>query len=122
MTLDGLQVLGVEDEPVIALALEDLLLDLGATPTLAGNADEAFALTDRRGFDAAILDVNLHGVRSYALAERLLALAIPFIFATGYGNATHPDRLRHVPTVTKPYDIGDIRDAFARLGVDGPTA
>ena len=115
MTLRGLRVLVLEDEPIIALAIEDALFELGATPVLAERVADAEAALAEGGFDAAILDVNLHGQRSYPVAHALAALGLPFIFATGYGDAEHPDALRDVPTITKPYGRADIAAAFAGL-------
>jgi hypothetical protein len=49
------------------------------------------------------------------VAERLAAIAIPFIFATGYGSAAHPTAFIDVPTLTKPYGLEEMRAAFAGL-------
>ena len=115
MTLDGLRVLVVEDEPIIALAIEDALDELGATPLLAERLADAERMLAEGGPQAAILDVNLHGHRSYPIAHALAARGVPFIFATGYGDAEHPAALRDVPTITKPYGRDDIAAAFAAL-------
>lgn len=115
MTLDGLRVLVVEDEPIIALAIEDALAELGAHPQLAERLADAEAALAAGGLDAAILDVNLHGQRSYPVARALAARGVPFIFATGYGDAEHPDSFHGVPTITKPYGRSDIAAAFAHL-------
>lgn len=105
----------LEDEPIIALAAEDLLHDLGAQPLIADRLAEAERQRDARAFDAAILDVNIHGQRSFGLAEALLADGTPFIFATGYGAAGLPPALSGVPALTKPYGLADVRKAFAPL-------
>lgn len=82
--LAGKRILVVEDEVLIAFALEDLLLQLecvviGPAHSLA----DALELLDRQPLDAALLDVNLDGVRSYRLAERLAERGVPFVFVTG---------------------------------------
>ena len=115
MTLEGLRVMVLEDEPIIALAAEDVLLDLGARPLLADRLDEGERMRIAGAFDAAILDVNVHGMRSYALAEALLGEGLPFIFATGYGSSGHPPQFDAVPVLTKPYSLADVRAAFAPL-------
>ncbi|MNL71765.1 hypothetical protein D3C87_1969740 [compost metagenome] len=49
------------------------------------------------------------------MAERLLGLAIPFIFATGYGEGGMlPDTMAHVPVVRKPYEIGALLAAMVK--------
>lgn len=116
MTLEGLNVLALEDEPIIALVLEDLLESIGARVCLAESLEDAFSLLDAREIHAAVLDVNLQGRDSYALARALAAQDIPFIFASGYGDAHHPPEFASVPTTSKPYDQRDLERAFAAVG------
>ena len=112
MSLAGQRILILEDEPIIALALEDMLVDRGAKPVIAERLDEAFALVEQGSFDAAILDVNLHGGRSFPLAQQLLERGLPFIFATGYGDAPQPDAFAGVPIVAKPYGLDELERAL----------
>lgn len=113
--LDGRTVLILEDEPVIGFALEDMVETMGGRVCgTAFRVAEAIDLLDRHRCDAAILDVNIAGERSYPVAEVLAQRGIPFIFATGYGDSEHPGRFAGCPTVTKPYGIDDIRDALQR--------
>jgi hypothetical protein len=37
-------------------------------------------------FDAAMLDVNLNGDKSFPIADALVARGVPFLFATGMGS------------------------------------
>jgi DNA-binding response OmpR family regulator len=112
MNMD-LPVLILEDEPIIAFRLEDLLLSMGWRDVLlALHLDEASRLLDDNDVGAAILDVNIHGKRSYPVAEELERRSIPYIFATGYGDTEHPPEFSGVPTVTKPYSGQAIADGF----------
>lgn len=115
MKLDGARLLILEDEPIIAFGLEDMLLDEGAQVSLATALDEAEDHLAGGSFDCAILDVNVRGEKSYGFAEALKDRGIRFIFATGYGEGAHPDEFMDVPTITKPYSIEQIRDTLARL-------
>ena len=111
---DSLSVLILEDEPIIGFALEDILLEIGfADVALVSNIPAAHQAIEAEAPDAAVLDVNIHGERSYAVADALSARKVPFVFATGYGDAEHPEAHRSVPTVTKPYSSEDIRSALA---------
>ena len=78
-------VLLVEDEPLIAMMLEDFLDALDKE--LAGTADSvaaALPLIESGGIEPAILDVNLRGgEKSFAIADALAQKDIPFVFATG---------------------------------------
>ena len=105
----------VEDDPIIAFALEDMLLDIGfAEVQLATTLDEARKRLENATPSVAVLDVNIHGQRSYALAPMLQDRKVPIVFATGYGDAEHPDQLKSAPTVTKPYSLADIHGAIRR--------
>ena len=69
--------------------------------------------------DGAVLDISLGGDMVYPLVDRLQDRHIRLVFATGYGDAEHPDALRDVPTITKPYGRADIAAAFAPLAPAG---
>ncbi len=120
MTVEGRTVLLLEDEPIIAFALEDMLIDCGAIPLFCGSLEAASTTLDRTKPDLAILDVNIHGEQSYPVAQRLAERGVPFIFATGYGNALHPPQFADVPTVSKPYRMEEVEQAFASLSARTP--
>ena len=103
----------LEDEPILGFALEDMVLAIGAAEvTLLTRLDEAEAFLAQATPDLAILDVNIHGKLSYGIADRLLAAQVPYLFATGYGDLTHPSDHAAMPTVTKPYSTRDIEQAI----------
>ena len=102
--LEGLQVLVVEDEAMIAMLIEDFLGELGAIPVkVAAAMDDAASCISSLNFDLAILDVNLRGQVTYPLADMLIERGIPFVFATGYGAAGLPPKFRTVPILQKPF-------------------
>ena len=110
--LTGLRVLVVEDEPAVAMYLEDILDELGCiTIGPANRLSEGLALAEGP-LDAAILDINLAGERSNAIAELLRARGVPFAFASGYGNA--PEGFG-APMIEKPYRTADIGRALNNL-------
>ena len=103
---DGMpnDVLVVEDDPIIALDFEDTILGFGVkTVRTAGSVARALALIGERTPDFALLDVGLIREKSFAVAERLEALNIPFAFVTGYGAAGLPAGLADKPRLSKPY-------------------
>jgi DNA-binding response OmpR family regulator len=112
------RVLIVEDEPLIAMMLEDFLDILGKT--VAGSADcvaDALARIQDGGIDAAILDVNLRGgEKSWPIADALAAADVPFVLATGgSGDAVEP-RHRSRPVLPKPFTMDGVEKALAELG------
>jgi CheY-like chemotaxis protein len=106
------RVLVVEDEPIVGILLEDMLLDLGVEVIgPAASVAEALALVGQAEFDAALLDVNLGGERSYPVAEALAARGIPFLFLTGYGEAAWEG----AETIQKPYLSEEVRAGLERI-------
>ena len=103
--LTNYHVLVVEDQFVIALDAEQLLKENGASEvSIAATPTEAERILSSTRPHVAVLDVNLGRTTSLGVAERLLAVGIPFIFATGYGDSRMiPDKFRDVPVVRKPY-------------------
>ena len=96
-------VLIVEDDPIIALGFEDTLLTLGVPLVrVAANVAAALQMIEDRRPDFALLDVGLARGKSFAVAERLAALGIPFAFATGYGADRVPPEFADRPRLTKP--------------------
>lgn len=118
MALAGRTIMVLEDEAIVGLALEDMLAEAGALTLYAETLSIAQDLITAQRFDAAILDINVHGERSYPVAAELRRRGLPFIFATGYGDALHGTAFEGVPTVTKPYTFAEIARALAAIGID----
>ena len=73
-----------------------------------------------RAPDFALLDVGLVHEKSFAIAERLDALKIPFVFVTGYGaTGTFPAAFAHKPTLPKPYSTDALKALLRRRSGDG---
>ncbi len=113
--LAGKRILLVEDEPIVAIMAADLIEDLGAivvgpAMTLAA----ALSLAETAALDAAVLDVNLNGVRSDPAAEALARRGVPFVLATGYG-APGAGAAAGAPVLDKPYTEQALKHALAAL-------
>lgn len=86
--LAGKRVLVVEDEFLISRMVAEALLEAEAVVIgPAATQEAALDLARREQIDVAVIDVNLRGVRSDKIAEELHRRAIPFVVATGYGEA-----------------------------------
>jgi DNA-binding response OmpR family regulator len=113
--LDGLRILLLEDELLIAMDVEQLCLDHGASEVTIvrslGDLDQA-GIAGR--YDAAIVDLMLGGVSTLDFAQRLKDCDVPFVFATGYSET---DEIRStfpgVALVEKPYAGADLVEAVA---------
>jgi DNA-binding response OmpR family regulator len=113
--LKGARIFLVEDEFLVALALEDDLRAAGCI--VVGPFGDLAAATDAartETFDLALLDVNLCGERAYALADELFARRLPFVLLSGYGKTDLPERFRDSPRVAKPYHLATLLREIAR--------
>ncbi len=104
----------VEDEALVAMALEDQLIDLGRSVVAVCTtvADALKAITEHAP-DAAILDVNLGGELVYPVADRLLAAGIPFVMITGYGRESIDREYSSIDILEKPIDRKALEVIFA---------
>ncbi len=111
-------ILVVEDEPLIAMMIEDFLDILGKQ--MIGPVDcvaDGLAAIAQGGIDAAILDVNLRGGEtSLAIADALVAAGIPFVFASGGSGEGMADRFSDRPVLQKPFTMDGVEQALAALG------
>jgi CheY-like chemotaxis protein len=115
-SLKGKRVLIVEDEPLIAIVLADILVDAGCVVVgPAYDTDQALARISTEPIDAAVLDVNLGSGQTSALVADVLAeRAIPFIFATGYGENALRTQDRDQLRVDKPYNAHTICETLKK--------
>ncbi len=109
----GLRVLVAEDEALVSMLIEDMLADMGAVVVgPAANLDEAMALAIGDGIDIALLDVNLAGKPIFPIADVLRERGVPFIFASGYGEAGIIDGHRGATVLQKPFREADLARAL----------
>lgn len=111
--LAGLRIVIVEDVSLVAMLLEDMLVDWGCTVVaivseLEGSEEKLTSTV----FDLAILDINLNGARTFGIARWLTRRRIPFVFSTGYPAAGIPENFRKVPVVGKPFERGELELAL----------
>ncbi len=110
-------VLVVEDDPIIAMDLEDTILGLGANAVrTAGSVARALQFIEERAPEFALLDVGLVGEKSFVVAERLETLGIPFAFVTGYSTVELPAVLEGKPRLPKPCRTDEL-EAILRSAV-----
>ena len=116
MPKQRLRILIVEDEMLVAMNIEDMLLDLGhEVAGLASRLEPALSLAREGEFDLAMLDVNLAGETSFPVAHILAGRGIPFLFATGYGRQGLEPGHEDVPVLQKPYREAQVAAGLAAL-------
>ena len=110
------RILLVEDEIMILMFTEYMLGDLGCTDLVsATTVNQALDLVMTQDFDAALIDVNLNGIKSYPVADALLARGVPFIFATACGGSGIDENYCNWPVLAKPYMYEELSRMLANL-------
>ena len=124
--LAGRRILLVEDEPLVALDVEEALRSLGCQ-VIGPAATLAEAMRLAEGAvplpDAAVLDVNLGGQAAFPVADLLVRQNVPVVFATGYselpGGWTSDGGQGRTALLRKPVDRSALAAALARLILAG---
>ncbi|WP_343898349.1 response regulator [Craurococcus roseus] len=121
------RVLVVEDEALVSMLMEDELRDaraeiLGPVPSVENALQLVEAAVSDGGISAAVLDINLGGQHVAPLADRLAALGVPFLFATGYGVNHDTGGYGRAPVLEKPFDAGRLVATVAELTFTGADA
>jgi DNA-binding response OmpR family regulator len=102
-------VLLVEDEPLIAMTAEMMLEDLEVKDIrIAHTVADAMAVLDTTAVGLAILDYNLGRENSVAIAERLAADGVRFVFASGAEPVDLPESCAHAKSIMKPYSLKEL--------------
>jgi DNA-binding LytR/AlgR family response regulator len=117
LSLKGIRVLIVEDNYVVADALEYLIDGYeGSVTAIVPTVERAIEALTTGDVDIAVLDINLHGASVVPVAEHLRARGVPFVFLTGYGDADIlPAHLRDLPRLDKPVDAERLVRAMLEL-------
>lgn len=103
------RVLVVEDEPLIAMLMEDYLADLGyAVVGPARGVRQGLTLLQAELVDFAVLDINLSGEDSFPIADALADRGIPFIFASANSRTSLAPRHCDAPLLSKPFALSDL--------------
>ena len=104
MPLQHARVLLFEDEPLIALDVEELCLEHGASEVIVVRRLEDAETVELAAFDVAIVDLILGKYSTVTIATALRDAGVPFIFSSGYADA--PELAADFPDVrllAKPY-------------------
>ncbi len=108
--LQGLRVLVVEDETLVAMLIEEYLAELGCVVALsARRVSRALVGMKDLEIDAAVLDVNVAGESVTPVAELLAQRNVPFVFASGYGAKGVEASWAGRPVIQKPFAERELR-------------
>ena len=106
-------VLIVEDDAIIAMELEDTLLEQGWDVVgPAPSVEQAVKLLEKTLPQIALLDYNLKSEETENLARRLLDLSIPVVFLSGDTNSISTDEFGSCSVLTKPINMHEVHSAL----------
>ncbi len=113
-SLTGVRILIVEDEPLIAMCLSELVKDEGCVVVgICATVAESLALIATTSFDVVVLDLNLHGEPVTSIASAVLQAGKAIVFATGSSASDVPADLQAWPALTKPYSDQAVLSALS---------
>ena len=106
-------ILILEDEPIIAVDLEEIVSGhVAGDVVIAACLSDALTLIKEQGktIDFALLDLQLgrDGSTSIPIAKLLIAARIPFCFVSAATDAI-PGEMRNIPQVSKPFAPREIQ-------------
>jgi CheY-like chemotaxis protein len=114
--LNGLRVLVVEDEVLVAQTMETILAELGCTVVgPAPGLREALELA-RHDVDCAVLDIKLGEDDVFPLADKLKLMGVPYIFYSGLGQTALRSRDGTYQLLEKPIDRRALERALRAAG------
>jgi DNA-binding NtrC family response regulator len=109
------RILIVEDDPLIAFALETMLSEQGFdVASCVAQIPAALEAIGREPIDGAILDVSLGSQRIDPVADALAACACPFFFMTGHGVMEIPARHSGRGVLQKPFRLEELTTALLK--------
>jgi CheY-like chemotaxis protein len=109
-------ILIVEDEPMLAFALEELLSDAGfEIAGVAGRIEAALTMIESGVFDAAIVDANLAGISAGPAASALRTRGLPFIVVSGYLPSQQQSAFAGARCLQKPFSPESVIQALRDL-------
>ncbi|MGB9040908.1 MAG: response regulator [Pseudolabrys sp.] len=113
---DDKRVLLVEDEPLVSMMLADMLSAFGhKVDGPYSRFSDAILAAKSNNLQAGILDVNLGGEKTYAVADILTDRKIPFAFVTGYGPDSIVSAFAHAPVLQKPIEAAKLHALLQQI-------
>ena len=108
--LAGKRVLIVEDNPILAFEMIDLVNDVGGQPIgPAHSLSAALQISRLDALDGALLDIDLDGEQVWPLANELMDQAVPFVFVSARCTERNfPERFKDQYCIEKPAVGADI--------------
>jgi CheY-like chemotaxis protein len=113
------RVLVVEDDPVVAMVMEDTLRGMGLDVLVDLNLVDALTEVEASPFDAAMIDVGLRGENAWPVMVALQKRKIPFVVMSGGDLTALREEFPQVRMINKPVAVATLQE-IARELLDMP--
>lgn len=114
----GKRVLVIEDNSILAMALEETLIHLGhAIAGTAHTLEDGERLARDADYTFAVVDIDLHGRDAFPIVDILLERNVAYVLATGLPHDEIPSPYNQSYIVSKPYDMRELKRALANADV-----
>lgn len=111
----GKRILVVEDDPIVAMVVEDTLRDLGLEVIVDLTLVNALSEVEASEFDAALIDVGLRGESAYPVMIALQERRVPFAVMSGGDLTTLAAEFPRVRMMSKPLDMKSLQNVMRDL-------
>ena len=119
-SLEGCLVLIAEDEPMIAMMLEDVVEQLGGVVAgVASSCSQALGIIADQSVQLVVLDVHLDGSTSDAVLIAAEAKGIPVLVSSGSDSRALPESFKGRPMLSKPWTMEEAERALRSI-LDAP--
>lgn len=108
-------VLLVEDDAIVAMLVEQILLDMDLRVLVVATLENALLETEMADFDAAIIDMHLRGDRADQLTDTLELGSVPFMVLSGADQSAFRAAHPHIDVLRKPFDKAHLEQCVRRL-------
>jgi DNA-binding response OmpR family regulator len=117
--LTGWRLLLVEDDPLVAIEVDELIRALGAKVVGPfSRVAPALAAIKREPIFGGVLDIRLDGETTFPIIDIFLERADPILLVSGGAAFDLPDQYRHLPRLQKPFEFSEFeyaaRSVFTR--------
>ena len=111
---DGPRILVIEDEPLIAQMIEEMVREAGYRVSGVAHTMAMARQFAKHNFDAVLFDLHIGGRYRPEIADFLLDTGVPFAFVTGYDYLVEP-RHQTLPVLEKPFAPEQLRALLEKL-------
>ena len=114
-TADAKRVLVVEDDPVIAMVIEDVLRDMGLKVLIILTLAHALLEIETHQVDAVLLDMRLRGESARPMVLALVERKLPFAVLSGSDQSGLQQEFPQIRLLPKPFGKAQLQQAVREL-------